>query len=513
MSTQDAKRGLRNSIFLFVRMCIVVLIGVYTSRVVLNVLGFEDFGIYNVVGSVVSFFVFFNSALTNATSRYLTVELGTGNKEKLNQIYSMAINSHIILASVLFVILEFAGIWLINNKLSISHERLLATNYCFQFSLFTFCSKVIRVPFHSNIIAHEKMNFFATISIIEQFLQLLACVLIINSPIDKLVVYSFLMFIVSIIILFLYIFFSKRKLNDCKYLRFWNNKIIKDFATYSGYAMIVNAADGVGTQLRSIFFNIFAGSLANASLGVAHQFLSLATGFVDNVSQSFRPQILKSYSTGNISYFYTLIYSTSKMYYFLFLFIAIPLMLNIEVILTIWLGKYPPYTIAFTKAIIVFIMFDTFQLPLLHALHAKGQIRTHQIVVSFVKIGVVPVTYILLRLGYSATLTLYIWAVGNIICAIFRTIYMKYYINISLKKYFFDVFTKMIIVTILSLIIPYYLSITIHSAFQKLFLTTLISFIVVGLFTFTIGLNKNEKQFVLTLPIIRNMYTKIIRIV
>lgn len=511
MSQQAAKRALKNSVFLFVRMVIVLLIGLYTSRVILRELGFDNFGIYNVVGSVVIFFSFLNAALTNATSRYLTFELGTGNIENLRRTYTMAIKAHIILAAALFIALEIAGVWFVNNKLNIDADRINAANWCFQFSLLTFVMKVIRVPFNSNIIAHEKMNFFAVISVAEKLLQLGIVFMLSVSELDKLIFYSFLLLVVSVVVFVAYYVYCRKNFHDCIVIRYWDFSIIKKFASYSGYSMLVNGADGIGLQCRSIFFNWFVGTLANAALGVANQVITLMNTFVDNFSKAIQPQIIKSYASGDRQYFMAILYSASKLNYCLFISICIPVILNLDFILTLWLDKYPSLTVPFVKAIIIYMIFDTIQYPFVLAVHATGNLKTHQIMIASIKILSIPATYLVLYLGYSPVVALYFWAGLNIICSVARTIYMKRLIGLFIGRYVKDVVFRIFIVTILAIPFPYYLSKTLAGDWQKLIITTAVSIITIGLSSFFIGLNKREKEFVINLIPIKFFNKKVVK--
>ena len=238
-------------------MIIVLLVGVYTSRVVLNVLGFENYGIYSVVGSVVVFLSFLKMALTNATYRYLTFEMASEDKRRLKEVYTMAINSHLILALVLFVLLEMGGVYFINTNLNIDSSRIYAANWVFQFSLLSFCLNVIQTPFSSNVIAHEKMDFYAVISILDSVFKLLVAYLLLFISEDRLINYGILMFIESTIIFIFYIIYCHYKFVDCKYLYFWDGKLIKEFTSYSGWSLIVNSADVTANQCMSIFINLF----------------------------------------------------------------------------------------------------------------------------------------------------------------------------------------------------------------------------------------------------------------
>ena len=505
MSQKNATQALKNTLFLYVRMLVVMIIGLYTSRVILSTLGFEDFGIYNVVGSVVIFFSFLNSALTNATSRYLTYELGKEGHQRLDATYSMAVNSHLILAAVLFVVMEIGGVWFVNHRLNIAPERMTAANWCYQFSLIVFCFSVIRVPFHSNVIAHEKMDFYAVASIVEASFKLGIVFLLLASPIDKLITYSFLMAMVAVVMLLAYIIYCKVALQDCHFKRYWDGGMLRCFASYSGYSMLVNGADGVTVQCRNVFFNWFTGTLANAAMGIANQVISLLNVFVESFAQALRPQIIKSYAAGERGYFMQLLHSASKMNYYLFLLIGVPIALNLDYILTLWLGEYPPLTAPFVLAIMAYTAFDVFQQPLWQAVHATGNLKTHQIMIASIKIIAIPATYLILWLGYSPVVALYVWAGLNAVCAIARTLYMRKLIGLSLKSYCQDVLFKIILVTLLSLPIPLLLCWLIKSEWLQMALTTIASVSITAAVSYLIGLSSTEKHFLHNLSAVQRV--------
>ena len=353
MSQVDAHRALKNSLFLFARMVVVLFIGLYTSRVVLRTLGFEDYGIYNVVGSVVLFFTFLNTALTGATSRFLTYELGGGDPKKLRRTFSMAVNAHIMLALLMVLLLEAGGVWFINHKLNIAPERMAAANWCFQLSVLSLAINVMVVPFSSSIIAHEHMNYYALVSILDSLLKLGAVFTLVAVKSDKLIAYSALLLGVTVIVRLMYALYCHFRLKDCRYERCFDTKLLGQFASFSGYSLLTSSADGITIQSRNIFFNWFTGLLANAAMGVANQVIGVINGFVDTFTQAISPQIIKSYASGNWNYFMRLIFSSAKLNFILFALVSFPVALNMDFLLGIWLGEFPPYAGPFILAILV----------------------------------------------------------------------------------------------------------------------------------------------------------------
>lgn len=505
MSRVDAHRALKNSLFLFVRMVVVLIIGLYTSRVVLRTLGFEDYGIYNVVGSVVMFFTFLNTALTEATSRFLTYELGRGDPGKLGRTYSMAINAHIMLALLMVIILEAGGVWFVNHRLNIAPERMTAANWCFQLSVLSLAVNVMAVPFSSSIIAHEHMNCFALVSISEAVLKLGAVLALVAFKSDKLIAYSALILGVNVIVRLMYAVYCHFKLRDCRYERCFDTKLLGQFASYSGYSLLTCSADGITMQSRNIFFNWFTGVLANAAMGVANQVMNVINGFVDTFTKAISPQIIKSYASGNGNYFMRLIFSSTKLNYLLFASISLPIALNMDFLLRVWLEEYPPYAGPFILAILLFTVFDVIQQPLWTAIHATGNIKIHEILMSSIKVLVIPVTYFALKSGLSPVVTLYIWAGFNVACAIVRTIYAHFLIKLPMRDYLKKVILPILLVTLLSVPLPLWLSTVIENGWIRLLVTGILCLAAIGLAGYLVGLDSQEREFVSNLGPVRKI--------
>lgn len=485
-----------NSLFLFFRMALVMGVTLFTSRVILKVLGFEDYGIYNVVGSIVVFFGFLRTALTNATFRFITYELGTKNQERLNKVYSMAINSHLILATCIFVTVEFIGVWFLNNKLNIDTSRLYSANIVFQFSLLSFCLSIIQTPFHSNIIAHEKMSFYAILSLLEVGLRLLIAYILLISPIDKLVMYGILTMIVTSIVFICYILYNHFVLSDVKYEFMWDLSLFKNFANYSGWSLLVNTADVCTQQSISIFFNLFLGVLSNAALGIANQVNSALNSFLQNFVQACNPQIVKSYASNEYNRFLQLVYSSSKISYLLLLLVAIPILINTDFILTVWLDEYPEHTTDYIIIIMFYYLIDAFQTALWQAMHATGKIKQHQIIIGMLKVINIPLIYICLSNTHSGEYALLIWVIINVCCAIFRTIYMKHLINLNLRFYLKDVFVPIIVTTVIVYLLSSLIIQHISNQFIAFVISSLFSISLTCVLTYTYCFNKNEKLLV-----------------
>lgn len=490
-------------------MIFVLVINLYATRLLLKYLGVENFGLYNVVGSIVIFVSFLRQALTNATSRYLTYSIGKQEKNRLKKVYSMAINSHLILAFILTILLEIIGVYFLNNQLKIPQERISAANWIFQFSIITFIISIVQTPFISNIIAHEKMDAYAYIGIAETILKLIIVMSLVYCTFDRLVFYGCMLMLSSICVCFLYVYYSIKHISDTQYTFYWNSQLIKEFASYSGLSMLVNGADVGSQQCFSIFFNRILGLAANAALGIANQVNSGMLAFTVNMQQSFNPQIVKSYAAGNYDYFFKLIYAATKISFILQLMITVPVVINIDYILNVWLTEYPIITPNLIRVIVIFYLFDAFQNPLIQAVHANGNIKKHQIMISSIKILVIPTFYIVLKITNSPVWAFSTWIIGGIICAICRTIYMKYLVSLDVKKYFTDVVLRIIVLSIVAIIPTFMFATLITNELIRLFFSTFASCMVIIVLSIIWVFNKEERGFLKSIPGIGKIISKI----
>lgn len=329
--SDNNKRIAKNTIALYIRTLITLAVGLFTSRVVLNVLGIDNFGIYNVVGGVVAMFNIVTTSLSQSISRYLTFELGRDNKEKLNMIFSTSVNIQILMSFVIIVLIEAFGVWFLNNKMNIPPDRIYAANWVLQFSVLAFIVNLISVPYNASIIAHEKMKAFAYVSILEAVMKLMIAYLLYISLVDKLITYAFLLLLVSIIIRLVYGQYCKRHFEECKYSFVFDKKLFADMSKFAGWNFLASTAYIFNTQGINIISNMFFGVAINAARGIATQVDGITRNFVSNFTTAVRPQIVKSYSVGDTNYMNKLVCSGAKYSYFLMLFLRCHLCLRLKV--------------------------------------------------------------------------------------------------------------------------------------------------------------------------------------
>ena len=492
----NSKRIAKNTLLLYVRMLLNILVTLYTSRVVLNALGIEDFGIYNVIGGVVAMFSVISGSLSSAISRFITFELGKKNEGNLKKIFSSAIIILSILSIILIFIGETIGIWFLNSKRNIPENRVEAANWVFQLSIFTFIINLISVPYNASIIAHEKMSAFAYISVIESIGKLIVAYFIVISPTDKLIFYASLMFIVAIIIRSIYGIYCKRHFKECTFHFYWDKKLLKQMFSFAGWNFIGSSSAILRDQGGNIAINLFCGPAVNAARGIAFQANAAIQGFVTNFMTALNPQITKSYASGNQKYMMTLIFQGARFSFYLLLFISLPVLINTHYILKLWLNVVPEHTTLFVQLSLIFAMSECISQPLITAQLATGRIRNYQIIVGGLQMMNLPLAYLLLRLNFFPEIIMIVAIIISQGCLASRLYMLKYMIGISIHQYLNKVYINVIKVGFSATIIPLILSSFIPESFTKLILTSSIAILSIIISIYFIGCKKEERLFI-----------------
>lgn len=379
---ENNKRIAKNTLLLYVRMLFTIIVGLYTSRVVLNTLGVNDYGIYNVVGGIVAMLAFLNSAMTAASQRFISFELGTKNYQRLKEVFSTSVTIHLIIAGIIFIISETIGLWFLNTHMNISSDRMEAANWVYQCSILTFMVTVISVPYNACIVAHERMKAFAYISIIEVGLKLIIVYLLLVFSTDKLITYAILIFSVSVIIRVIYGIYCKRNFEECIYRFSVKRALWKQMLSFVGWGMLANFGVSLRLQGANILLNIFFNPAVNAARGIAMQVNGIVINFSNNFLMALNPQITKEYANGNIDRTITLIYAGSRYSFYLLSIISLPMIVSIDYLLKLWLGIVPEYTNIFLKLTIVAALIDTMTYPMVTATYATGVLRRITIIIS-----------------------------------------------------------------------------------------------------------------------------------
>lgn len=459
MSNQESnsKRIAKNTLLLYFRMILIMVVSLYTSRIILNELGVEDFGIYNLVAGVVILFSFLSNAMITATQRYLSIAIGKKDEKYIQAVFSTSLLSHFFLIFFIFLAAETIGLWLINAKLEIPADRMSATNFVYQLAILTTCVNIIRIPYNASIIANERMSFFAYVSIVETFLKLAVVWALAITPGDKLVIYSFLLLLVAIVIDIAYWYYCQRFLLANKFYLKTNKKLFVELTSFSVWNLFGGLADIGYKQGTNIILNFFWGVSINAVLGITNQIRNALVPFIGNLQLAVNPQMVKSYALGDYEYFKILVYRISKYSYFLMLIIVFPIIFNIDLILELWLKNPPKHTAIFAILTSVYCLVDSLTGPLWAAMQAGGKIKRFQMVTGICLLLNLPVSYLFLMYGYAPSVVLIIQIVITGFTVGVRVLFVKYYLQFSIRNYVREVIFPIVFVTALSLPIALYI--------------------------------------------------------
>ena len=479
-------------------MLFMMAVSLYTSRVILHTLGVEDFGIYNVVGGVVSMFSVISGSLSAAISRFITYELGKGDKDKLIRIFSSSVTIQIGLGLIIFILAELVGVWFLNAKMNIPDGRMYAANWVFQLSILTFVINLVSVPYNAAIIAHEKMSAFAYISILEVIAKLVIVYLLVISPIDKLIFYAVLMATVALLIRFVYGYYCKRHFEECTYHFIFDKELLKKMFGFAGWNFIGAASAVLRDQGGNIVINLFCGPAVNAARGIAYQVNTAINGFVSNFMMALNPQITKSYASGDKEYMMTLIFQGARLSFYILLLLSLPVIINVHYILTLWLKIVPEHTTQFVQLVLIFAMSESISNPLVTAMLATGKIRNYQIIVGGLQMMNLPISYVLLRLGCIPETVLIVAICISQCCLAARLYMLRGMIGLSISQYLSNVYFNVLSVSVLSAIIPCAVFYHLNETFINFMLVCVISVICTCIVIYYIGCNNQERQFILS---------------
>lgn len=494
-NSDNKKRIAKNTLLLYVRMLFLMLVSLYTSRVILNALGVQDFGIYNVVGGVVMMFTVISGSLSGAISRFITFELGKGDKEKLVKVFSASVTIQFFLSLIIVILIESVGVWFLNSKMTIPNGRMIAANWVLQFSIITFVINLISVPYNATIIAHEKMSAFAYISIFEGLGKLGVAFLILISPIDRLIFYSILMCAVAVSVRIMYGYYCKKHFEECIYHFHWDKDILKQMFSFAGWNFIGAASSIFRDQGGNIILNMFFGPAVNAARGIANQVNNAINGFVTNFMTALNPQITKSYAKGDKEYMMSLIYQGSRLSFYMLLLLSLPILASTHYILVIWLKLVPDHAVTFVQLILIFTMSECISNPLITAMLATGKIRDYQIVVGGLQLVNLPAAYICLRLGCIPESVIIVAIILSQCCLGARLIMLRKMIGLSSILFLKKVYFNIISVILFSAIIPVILYFNMEESLTSFIIMTLACLLSSSISIFYIGCNKQERTF------------------
>lgn len=491
--TENNKRLAKNTLLLYGRMLLTVGISFYSTRLILANLGIDNYGIYNVIGGFVSMFYMVTSTMTQAVSRFLTFELGTGNKKKLQQTFSTSINILLLLSLVVVLLAETVGLWFVNYKLNISPNRMNAANWIYQFSVLSFVCEMISVPYSASVISHEKMGAFALVTILKVLLTLGIALMLSVSPIDKLVFYGILVLLISISIQLMYWIYCRKHFHECKYSLHIDKNIFKSMFGFAGWNFLTTCASMLSSQGVSILLNMNFGTAINAARGVASQVNGTVGAFSKNFTTALNPQITKSYAAQEIEYTKVLVCKGAKFSYLLLFFVALPCILEIHFLLSQWLKEVPPYAGVFVQLSLIYSLVEVLLGSSETLNRASGKIKNFQILVSITQLLILVFSYLIISVTKNPIWTVAITNIFYLLIFIPRVIINKPFINITFTYYFKKVLSGILIMSVLSIIISlipvYYL----QEGWSRLIIVSVISTISIIVFSYLFVLTKGEK--------------------
>lgn len=473
-------------------------VALYTSRVVLNTLGVEDYGIYNVVGGVVTMFVFINNSMSSATQRYITFALGKGDKDWLQTVFSTTLQIHTLIAGIIVLLGETVGLWFLYNKMQIPTDRMDAAFWVLQCSIVSMVVMVISVPYNADIVAHEKMSAFAYISILEVVLKLTIVYLLVIFLFDKLILYAFLTLVVQILIRFCYSIYCNRHFGETKYRKVWNKTLFKEMTGFAGWSMFGNLAGVLFSQGLNMLLNVFFGPVVNAARAVAVQVQSTIQQFVGNFQMALNPQIMKTYARGELVEMHKLMFRSARFSFFLLFLISLPVLFETDFILKAWLKTVPDGSVVFLRIMICTSLIYAIANPLIVANQATGKVKRYQTICGTILLLILPISYICLKLGCPAYSVFIVHFFLESVTQLVRMVLLRQQIGVGIKEYVSNIYKPIFIVVVISIIIPFIMYR--YSAFSDSLLRFICIFTVcimsVSFSSYVFGLSANERIFV-----------------
>lgn len=498
-NTQTNNRRIaKNTLMLYFRMFLMMAISLYTSRVILRVLGVEDYGIYTVVGGLVSMFGLLSGSLSSATSRYITVALGKGDKQYLNKVFSISLQNHAFIAVITCILIETLGVYFLYNKMQIPAERVSAAFWVLQLSVVAFIVSIFNMPYNADIVAHERMSAFAYISIIEAFLKLGIVFILAITPFDRLIVYAGLLVAVQVSIQFMYIIYCHRHFEESHYHYYKDFPLLREMLAFACWNLFGGMSSIAFGQGLSMLLNVFFGPVVNAARGIAQQVQSAIQVFITNFQMALNPQIVKNYATEDFDQMHLLMERSSRFSFFLMLMLSLPVMFEAPYILQLWLGVVPNNTAIFLRLIIATTLLYTIINPILTANNATGEVRKYYTVCGCLMISILPISYIVLRLGAPAYAVFIVHFCVEAFTQVVRLFLVRGRLRLSVRQYVKRVYLPIMVVTVVSCVVPFFVWLKLGEGLVPFLVVSAISILSVAIVSFTIGFTSNERNFIIS---------------
>ena len=500
MSDQSSnnKRIAKNTLLLYIRMLFMMAVSLYTSRVILNTLGVEDYGIYNVVGGVVSMFGFISGSMASTTQRYITFALGKGDEKHLQIVFCTTLQIHALIAALIVVLGEIVGLWFLYNKMHIPVDRMDAAFWVLQCSIVSAVVMILSVPYNADIIAHEKMSAFAYISVLEVVMKLAVVYMLAMFSVDKLILYAFLLLSVQLVIRFCYSIYCNMHFVETKYRHVWDKKLFKEMTGFAGWSIGGHLAGVLYTQGLNMLLNVFFGPVVNAARTVAVQVQNAIQQFVANFQMALNPQITKTYAQGDLSEMHKLMYRSARFSFYLLFFLSLPVLFETEFILTVWLKTVPENTIVFLRIMICISLLYAVSNPLAVANQATGEVKKYQTVTGTILLMILPLSYFLLKLGCPVYSVFLVHFAMEATAQVARMIILRPLIGIGIVDYIKNIYIKVVVVVLPSVLIPSFVYFNTRNGVARFFIVSLLCALSVSVSTYILGLSHNERIFVIS---------------
>ena len=491
------KRIAKNTLVLYVRMLFTMGISLFTSRVILQTLGVEDYGISSVVGGVISMFTFINAAMVSSTQRYLNFELVRGDANQLRSVFSTSLQIHALIALAIIVLSETVGLWFLNEKLVIPEARMNAAMWVYQCSILSCAVSIMSTPYNAVIVAHEKMSAFAYISILDVSLKLLVVYLLVVLPFDKLIILAILNLLVQLFIRYIYTLYCHRHFPE-SYFQFWFNKtLFKEMFGFAGWSFWGNLAAILYTQGLNMMLNIFFGPIVNAARGIAVQVQSAVQQFVGGFQTALNPQITKNYASNNLPQMHSLMFRSARFSFLLLFFLSLPVLMETNFILTLWLKTVPDDAVIFTQIMICISLIYTTANPCVIANQATGKVKIYQMVVGGILLLILPISYVVLKLGAPAYSVFIVHFCIESVAQFSRMYMLRNLIHLPLWQYMKNIYIPIVSTVAISIILPLVVRMQVAEGWLRFLAVGFTCVLSVGASSYFIGFTKQERVFFL----------------
>jgi len=504
MSVESNNRIAKNTIVLYIRTLFIMVVTLYTGRVILDVLGVSDYGVYNVIAGVTGLIGFLRGALGSSAQRFINYEMGCGRLDNLKRVFSMSFYCFLLVSVISLVLAESVGLWFVENKLNIPNGRIDAAVFMYHCTVFMFVVNMLIIPFHSDIIAHEEMSIYAYFSIIDALLKLFIVYLLTIIPIDKLKLYALLLVGVNLTMTACYVVYCYKKFPESHIVKIWDKALMQKIFSFSGWMLIGTVTNVLSTQGINMLINIFFNPIYNAARGIAVQVYGAVSSLAGNFLVAVQPQIVQSYASCDVQHSYKLVFSSSKLSAFLTFTIALPIMLNADYILNLWLVDVPDMAPLFVNLVIIDFIITTAYAPIFNIAQAANKVRNYELVVSVSFIIIFGLSWVAFRFGSPVQTTFIIAIIVDFLGLFARLVVLHHDTKFPVVRYCKQVIAPILTVLILSWFIGYLPTLMIRvDNFLLLIVHAIICVFATAVLIWLIGTDSAEKL------LVRNAITKV----